>query len=167
MSSKVIVGIDPGLQGAIAVLGGPCGSYIEDMPVLEITRGKKKRHQIDLRGIANLLRANYSESWGFLAIVEEQQAYPGQQGAVSNFSIGAGFFGVLGILTALQYPYQTVHPKTWQKVFGLKGGDKEQGCLIAERLFPSVDLRKRTGKARDGRSDALLIAEYGRRIQGG
>ena len=60
-----------------------------------------------------------------------------------------------------------VPPKEWQREFGIKGGKgddtKAQSYLIASRMFPGVELKGPRGAILDGRADALLIAEYGRR----
>ena len=43
-----------------------------------------------------------------------------------------------------------------------------QSYKIASALFPTADLKGKRGGKKDGRSDAILIAEYGRRrLQGG
>ncbi len=53
---------------------------------------------------------------------------------------------------------------------GLPGKDtKTKSILAASRLFPRVDLRRtaRSKVAHDGLTDALLIAEFGRRLRTG
>ena len=72
------------------------------------------------------------------------------------------------MLTALEIPHELVHPRTWQSSMlrDTPGKDtKARSLLVAQRLFPTVELRRtaRSRKADDGLSDALLIAEYGRR----
>jgi hypothetical protein len=52
---------------------------------------------------------------------------------------------------------------------GTQGDDTKQRSIIAaKRLFPEVSLRRteRSRKDDDGISDAILLAEYGRRIHG-
>ena len=97
-----------------------------------------------------------------ICILEFAQAFPGQ-GAVSNFSTGNGFGVYKGVLTALQIPFEIVHPKKWQKVYSIAKKTKEQSYAIASQLFPLVNFLGKKGAIKDGRSDAILMAEYGRR----
>jgi len=39
--------------------------------------------------------------------------------------------------------------------------------MIAERLFPDLEFRTKRGKALDGRADASLLAEWGKRRRAG
>jgi len=64
------------------------------------------------------------------------------------------------MLTALEIPYQLVAPQTWQRAMhaGTPGSDtKQRSILAAQRLFPSVDLRRNRKGRRpdDGLADAL------------
>jgi hypothetical protein len=69
----------------------------------------------------------------------------------------------------LECPYDVVAPRTWQREFfkGKVGESKLLAYQTALRLFPGVELSRtnREGKTVmiEGRSDALLIAEYYRR----
>ncbi len=75
----------------------------------------------------------------------------------------------IGICAGLGLRYELVTPQRWQKemLAGMQGG-KDASCIRAQELFPEADLKKgpRSKKLHDGRSDALLIAEYGRRTYG-
>ena len=157
-----IIGIDPGLDGALAFIG--LGEVLViDMPTYEVKDKKSKKRHIDVSELLRILR----ESSGRppMAYIERQQSYP-NQGSVSNYSIGFGYATLVTALTACHIPFETVHPKAWQKHFGIKGATKGQACEIAGRLFPGVSIRGPRGRALDGRADALLIAEYGRRYRG-
>jgi hypothetical protein len=61
-----------------------------------------------------------------------------------------------------------VPPKDWQREYKIRStkddDTKAQSYLIASRMFPEVELRGPRGAVLDGRADALLIAEYGRRV---
>ena len=64
-------------------------------------------------------------------------------------------------LTAVKVPYTLVRAPAWQKAMGcLTHGDKNISKRRAEQLFPSV-------KMTHALSDALLIAEFCRRVEGG
>ena len=67
----------------------------------------------------------------------------------------------------LQIPYEFVTPRKWQKVVydsAKKLDDpKRQSFELASRLFPTLEFKTRRGRILDGRSDAMLIAEYARK----
>jgi len=155
-----IIGIDVGLHGAIAsmTLSGEDVEVI-DMPIYKVKRGKRKKNHYDISRIVRILIDKNPE----FAVLEKQQAMP-KQGIVSMFNIGYGFGLFEGILSALAIPYEVVHPKKWQKEFGIrKGNTKVQSYEIASKLFPDVEIKGKRGGMKDGRADALLIAEFGRR----
>jgi hypothetical protein len=153
----VIIGVDPGLSGAVAVLahaGAFVGVY--DTPVLTLRTSRGSRSEYDVPGMVALL-APYAGA-GLHVVIEESQPMPGQ-GVRSRFTTGFGFGLWVGLLAALQMPYTPVRPVVWKKTLGL-GKDKEQARLRAQQLFPGADLRR---KKDHGRSEALLLAHYGLR----
>jgi hypothetical protein len=80
-------------------------------------------------------------------------------GVVSAFSFGRGYGNLEMALTAAGIPFERVRPQVWQKAMGcMTKGDKNISKAKAQELFPDK-------KATHWSSDALLIAEYGRRIQ--
>jgi len=78
-----------------------------------------------------------------------------------------------GVCIGVGIPYTIVPPREWQKVMlsgvSKKLNTKAASILIAKRLYPGVSLRatERCTTDHHGMSDALLIAEYGRRTKGG
>lgn len=157
---KHVVGIDPGLTGAVAVLdmGGKV-VRVEDTPSFLLNG---KRRDYDVPGMVKLfdwLWAEYPDR-SVHFFVERQQSRP-EQGVASVFKIGFGFGLWLGILTAWGVPHTVVSPQTWQCVMyqGAVGEGKERSLLIASRLWPDFAIPK----SRHDRADALLIGEYGRR----
>lgn len=155
-----IIGIDPGLTGAVAVLADD-GTLValHDTPTLILRVARGTRQEYDLPGMVALLQP-YAGA-GTHAILEESQAMP-RQGVRSMFTIGLGFGVWLGLLTALHIPYTRVRPADWKRALGLLGKDKEVARLRAQQLFPSADLRL---KQHHGRAEALLLAWYGQRAQ--
>lgn len=104
--------------------------------------------------------------------IEEYRPFApkGRQAGVN--SVRTGERGVAlweGICAAWQMPLTIVPPREWQKVMlaGVAKGDTKAASIVrANQLFPGVDLRPgQCRKDQDGLSDALLIAEYGRRQQ--
>ncbi len=145
------LGIDPGKNGGIAVIY-PDEVCVYPAPV----RGKDYLEQ----DMARLIPARN----GVKAAIEVQRAMPGQ-GVTSMFSIGLGYGLWRGMLAALMVPYVTVQPKDWRKAVGLTG-DKADAVALAQRMFPLVadQLVGPQGGLRDGLAEALLIAEFARRL---
>lgn len=83
-------------------------------------------------------------------------------GAASSFRFGMACGMIRGVLMAYQVPVVLVHPQSWKRHFGLKGGDKKQGVEVILRLRPEaarfITLVKHHGKA-DAGLMALWYAE--------
>jgi hypothetical protein len=83
----------------------------------------------------------------------------GTMGAKSSFTFGRGYGNLEMALIAAGIPFERVRPQKWQQSMGcLTKGDKNVSKRKAQELFPALKLTHAT-------SDAILIAEYGRRIQ--
>ena len=161
---KTLIGIDPGKDGAIAILDIPEPGVDEPRLIKtnfvackDFIYGK----EYDVGLMADIVKKYLSD----LVVIEKQKAYP-LQGRTSQFSIGYGYGLWEGLVAALKYPYIVVTPQTWQKKIyaGIAGDDpKKKSIIAAGRLFPDVDLR-RTDRCKikhHGMSDALLLAWYG------
>jgi len=159
-----IVGIDTGLHGALSCIFEDGRVNIKDTPIYKIKKGKRIKTQYDLKIMSRYLK-NVIPCTVYL---EKSQAFPGQ-GACSTWNTGYGFGLWVGILTALKIPYEIVSPKTWQKEFfvGKAGETKALAYKVASALFPNVELKTPRGRLLDGRADALLLSEFGKRKQKG
>lgn len=144
---ELIVGVDPGKSGAIALLtidGDLVDAY--DMPVVDGL-------------ISPAVLASY-EGWRttpyrFHAVIEDVHAMPGQ-GVTSMFSFGRSVGVVEGVFGALGVPVTRVAPAKWKKSFGLSR-DKGESRRRALELWPSsARLFERVKD--DGRAEAALIA---------
>jgi hypothetical protein len=92
----------------------------------------------------------------FKAYLEQVHSSP-QMGVKSAFTFGNGFGHLEMALTAAGIPFERVRPQVWQKVMScMTGGDKNVSKRKAQELFPHI-------KCTHATSDALLIAEFGRR----
>ena len=145
----LIAGIDVGKRGAIAFIDKETlKAEVYPMPedyqeIIDLFENKKK----DL----------------LIVLIEKQQAFP-KQGVVSTFNLGIHYGILLGILKTLKIPYEEIAPKKWQKAMLGSGKrtrkeNKKLSLEKAKSLFPYLNIGKH-----DGKSDALLIAEYGRRF---
>lgn len=143
-----IVGIDPGVSGALAIVDGS-GLRCHDMPTVEV-RGKRL---VDAHGLVALLAVQRFD----MAILEHVQGVQGT-GATSAFSFGRGFGLVEGVLAALAIPTTLVRPQAWTKALGVSR-DKGQHRQAASRLWPaSAGLFARVKD--DGRADAALLVHW-------
>lgn len=153
-----VIGIDPGLTGAIAVLDAPAGDQVHDMPTVRI--GKTERLRIDTDSLRAILETLQGFADVRLVAVERQQSMP-RQGVASTFQTGYGYGLIVGVLVGLRLPWIDVRPAEWQRVVGWKGG-KDGSRVLARQLHP--ELGPALCRAKDhGRADALLIAHYARR----
>lgn len=70
-----------------------------------------------------------------------------------------------GIIAAYRLPLELPSPQRWKKeMMADMGKDKDASRLRAIQLFPVVANRL-DRKKDDGRAEALLLAEYGRRLR--
>ena len=150
------IGIDPGLGGAVAVLGSDgFADALHDAPVAIV--GKKREH-VAARMVGIL--KPYAEN--SVAALELVHSMP-KQGVASAFNFGRGLGLWIGILAALGIPYDLVTPQRWKGVMmdGM-GKEKDAARLRAMQLFP-FESDQLALKKHHGRAEALLIAEYRRR----
>jgi len=157
-----IVGIDLGLNGAIAFIDEDGGYRTFDMPCYAVRRGRKTQRKIDKRGLFEILRNIKRDK--IVCFIEKQRPFP-KQGVLSTFHLGEQQGLVEGILLALNIPYESIYPQQWQKEFSIirSKNTKFASYEKASSLFPGAKLKTERGRILDGRADALLIAEYGRR----
>jgi len=143
-----IVGIDPGLGGAIAVLWDGA-IQVHDMPTVEI-RGKRHVSPAGVRAILDGRQIG-------MVVIEHVQGVQGT-GATSAFSFGRSFGLVEGVVAGLQLPMTLVRPQAWTKALGVSR-DKGAHRQTAVGLWPrQAELFARVKD--DGRADAALIAHY-------
>ena len=106
-----IIGIDPGLSGAIAVLENNKVLNIFDIPVM--SEGKKNKRQLNSALLVNLLKENINKEEEVAIVVEQVNAMPGQ-GVTSMFNFGQTFGALKGICAALELPIFFVRPSKWK-----------------------------------------------------
>lgn len=146
-----VLGIDPGLSGALAFYFTDQPSLItaEDVPVAG--------GEIDVATLAQRLAQMRPD----VCFVERVGAMP-KQGVASTFKFGMAFGMVRGVVAAAGIPMHLVTPPVWKKHFRLDS-DKEKARALALRLWPSSTC---FGRKKDhGRAEAALLARYGSEIQ--
>ena len=173
-------GIDPGKQGCLAIIGADGAVEFHDTPTAEtIKSGKTKlgneRHKTiylphEMAAILRALKARGLQG----VVIEEALALPafGKGGARSvampasaALEAGLGFGLWMGILVALEIPFQRVHPRTWKAQL-LEGQPKTKEAVVpfASALYPRATpfLRGPKGGLRVDRADALLLGHWGK-----
>lgn len=144
----MIVGIDPGAKGGIALMTG-CGCIAEAYPMP--TNGKI----VDIPALIEIC------PYITFACIEAVHAFPGQ-GVTSMFNFGKAYGMLLGWLETVEAKYIGVDPRKWKNTI-LAGTEKDKYAAIefVKREYPMVDLtpgRKQT--PHDGMADAVCIAKY-------
>lgn len=154
-----ILGIDPGVTGAVsAFIDGDMISVL-DLPMIKVKVGKGFRKQLVPGTLADMLDKCPP---GTTAFLEQVSSRPGE-GAVGAFSFGRGFGQIEGVLAALSIPFTLVHPQKWKKAVGC-AADKGLARMMATRLFPTF-ASQFARVMDDGRAEAALIGLYGVRAQ--
>jgi crossover junction endodeoxyribonuclease RuvC len=146
----LIIGIDPGADGALAA--------IRDGKQM-IYRFKNQSEREICRSVSSFMLDDCR------VFLEKVHAAPGQ-GVSSMFNFGTGYGFLRGVLTACGLPFEDVPPQAWQQKLGIgkkyesPAARKRAHKALAERLFPQLDINL-------SNCDALLIAEYGYRVMNG
>ena len=151
-----IIGVDVGLDGAIAMMNGTDLIKVLDMPTVTLDRNGKAKRQISIPELIEIINEFKPEE----AYIEKVFAMSGQ-GVTSVFSFGRSLGAIEGVIAARSIKSTLITPQTWQKAMGVSGG-KDGARARAMELFPyQMDFFKR--KKDDGRADAALIACWGLR----
>lgn len=164
-------GIDVGAKGGIALLSER--GEVLNLRAMPSMCGKFNIALMleALREVDEQARLHAPEGVRF-CILEQVGAFPGQ-GVSSMFSFGYNAGAIEGCISALAWPYQLVRPQAWQKMMhvGIHSAvdPKVKSLMAAKRLFPKETFlaTSRSSKPHDGIVDAVLMAEYGRRIHSG
>ena len=167
MAERAIIGIDPGLDGALARFWPVSGRLeIADMPTLKIGKGQSDKRSIDEYALAGLV-----DAWAptaaciWLELVSAMPSIPGadgqrrSMGATSAFNFGRSLGLIRGVCVANFLTIHDVTPGSWKKALKV-AAEKDHARHRAGVLFP------RHGglwplKKHHGRAEAALIALYG------
>jgi crossover junction endodeoxyribonuclease RuvC len=159
--SFTILGVDPGLSGALALLQvNPNGVLrllsVADMPLVAVKKSTKTQNEINLPLLSVLVAPPMAELPA-RAVIELVHAMPGQ-GVVSMFRFGQALGAVSGVCAALGIPTTFMPPREWQRAVRHTGrADKSASRLLASELYPEkAHLFSRVKD--DGRAEAVLIA---------
>ena len=164
----MIIGIDPGLDGALAVYA-PKNHIVTTYAMPTVPGKKPGSRQLDYRTLWQFLcdrRLHVSH-----VVIEDVHAMP-KQGVVSSFNFGAMVGACKMAVAALGVPYTLVPPATWKAALGVSA-DKQSCLARATQLFPvdsgqwTQSINKRPKATQDGPAEAALLAYYFWRFKGG
>jgi len=161
--ASTVIGIDPGVTGAIAVIKDGKLVGLIDMPTIQGVDGK--RH-INATAVFNYLKQHTALC--AIAKIERVNAMPNaapgkdgkraKMGSQSAFNFGEGYGAVKAAVHIAGFSLQETTPIVWKRKAGLIGTPKDQSRLLAKRLHPNAELHL---KKHHGRADAICIAMYG------
>ena len=144
MENRVFIGIDPGINGGIAIIYNDsytvrkCPNTIQEMADVLITL------------------KDQAPNLPMYCIIEKVHSFPGNSGR-SMFTFGCNYGQWLGILATLKIPYTEVIPSKCMKHFGTMKKDRKDRKNhlkhLAQQRYPDVKITLAT-------SDAMLIANY-------
>lgn len=154
--TALILGIDPDAYGALALINRETGALVEiiDMPVLDIKPAKL----VDARQLAAILdewATRIGDAW-----IEKAWARPTDPPSFA-FRVGHNYGVATSAVCAHFIRLNVVSPQRWKAAMGVSS-DKETSRAEASMRFPA-DCRRWALKKHHGRSEAVLIAAYGRR----
>ena len=154
----IIVGIDPGIAGAICFFSDGKIIDVIDMPTM--ADGKKNKKQVNGRQIFNEI-SNLKNKYinePVSVVVEQVSAMPGQ-GVTSMFNFGQSFGVIKGICSAMELPIYYVRPAKWKKYFNLINSEKDASRTKVIEMFPKIS-HKLSRKKDNNKADAILIAQF-------
>lgn len=166
----IIVGIDPGLHGAIACYDHTQNAVIDAriIPTVTQNRNGKPRKILDIANLLDVVRqvANtYPHVDVWLERVGAHRMHGRAQGGSSMFSFGETNGAIKTALLAAGLPFNLVTPGSWKKALGLSQ-DKDEALTKATELMSSSALHwtpKRLVRTKQdciGVAEAALIAFY-------
>ena len=160
MTPRYYMGIDPGLDGAIALLHladrsspVPTTLKIFDLPTLTVTKNKRNYRVLDMDALRMWLDLHAPDVTH--ALIEKPHAMP-KQGIASAFSFGYTCGVVEMAVASAQIPRRTIDPAVWKKSMGLSA-NKDETRRKASEVFPGFSSLW-AKKGQDGRAEAALLA---------
>jgi crossover junction endodeoxyribonuclease RuvC len=152
----IIIGVDPGISGAISIIENKKILEVYDTPTM--IEGKKNKRQINSAQVTNIIKERLNKEKEVVVVVEQVNAMPGQ-GVTSMFNFGQSFGVIKGICAALSLPIYFVRPTKWKKHFNLIKTNKDASRTKVIEAYPEIS-NKLHRKKDSNRADAILIALY-------
>lgn len=152
----IVLGIDPGLSGALASWDG------NELVTCEIPSVKSTGRGREVLWPALNMMWDEHFFWADHVFLERVMSRPGE-GVSSAFKFGLVLGGLRGMIAVKLLPLNLVTPSVWMKEMGVGRGSKEASIIRATELFPAnaTEFRGPKGGKKDGVAEAALIARYG------
>ena len=142
-----IVGIDPGVTGALALHAGGRLMDVCDMPVYD--------GRTDPLGLHELLTTWEPD----VVYIEHTQPMP-RNGNIASFSLGLNSGVIIGVVGSMRHPFVRVRPVAWKRKMSVLQKDKNAIRGIVREIYPEwADTFKRVKD--HNRAEAVLISRYG------
>ena len=156
----MIIGIDPGKTGAIAIeLAGKIKVY--DIPDCRQIAGIR-----NLIWIFDNIRRMRQTAGDCTFIIESVHSMP-REGVVSSFNFGFNY-GVLNacVAYASEFDYQVIYvsPMEWKKILNLSR-DKKKSLELARKNHPEIG-NQLNRKKDHNRAEAVLLIDYFHKLKG-
>ncbi len=154
----LIIGMDPGISGAICFFENGEVKEIIDMP--NMADGKKNKRQINGPQVYNEIssRIKNTSKKEIVVVIEQVSAMPGQ-GVTSMFNFGQSFGVLKGICSAMQLSMHFIRPAKWKKYFGLIKTEKDASRTKVIEIFPYISSQL-SRKKDSNKADAILISSF-------
>lgn len=148
-----ILGIDPGINGALASYDGSDFVISYDIPKL---KSKGRGEEINWAVLAEDFDLMFKDCTH--AFIENVQSRPGE-GRGSGFKFGYAAGGLRALVACHRIPITMVTPTTWKASLGLTS-DKDYSRTKATLLFAfnAADFAR---KKDNNKAEAALLAYYG------
>lgn len=151
MIYSAVVGVDPGVSGAISILRSNHVADVITIPFMD--------NEIDIPQLVYWInkKTNYDPFIGgmqTIAYIEKTWSFSKGSIAVSKLNYIAG--AMYGLIRALDIPVKLVAPSTWRKgLFGNFRATKQDALDYCNQYFPDLEIKNHN------LAEALCIAEYG------
>ena len=152
----LVLGIDPGIRGALTVVAlqdGAAPRLVAAIDIPVVGAGAKER--VDAIAIREWVVEHDIQH----AFIERAQAMP-KQGSSSGFKYGRAVGAIEAAIALCGIPVTMIEPSVWKKHHKLHGKDKEGSRQRALQLFPDAHALL-ARKLDHGRAEAGLLALYG------
>jgi hypothetical protein len=141
----ILVGIDPGVTGALAIFIGGELDGVEDIPTFD--------GRIDGIELGALLQG------ADMVYLENTHPMP-KNGSIASYKLGLNTGIIIGVAQALAIPLVRISVASWRNWNGLGKASKDASRGLARELYPHMRDELRLAKHHN-RAEAILIGRYG------
>jgi crossover junction endodeoxyribonuclease RuvC len=154
--SALIVGVDPGTTGALALLTDN-GDLLDVLDMPSLADGTKGRSTLNAPLLAEILAKWHARE----AFCEYVGARP-TDGAVQAFAFGRTFGIIHGVCGALSLPISLITPPVWKRFHDIPPGDAMKDLARSKAIAKWPAMAERFARKLDhNRAEACLIAMAG------